>query len=476
MTMFLRHVIAVLVFSAVSHSDAHASFHFASSCADDAIQAAVDAAADGDTVAIPPCPSGSWSRSVTVPSTKGITLRGAGAPLTVINLNGNRLVLQTSSANRPLRVKGITFVHTTPGVEAITIIGTAPDWQIDNNVFDSSGVAGTYSIRVGTNDANVDSFTYGVIDHNQFINRIDATSIFVEWPRGALDAVATGDWIWSQSPERGTAQAVYVEDNLFSGTGKSSQVIDARWGAKFVLRYNTIHNPWISTHSGCTNFGRNPLWAEVYRNTFTDDEGHYTGSQIELRSVSGVVFANTSSTPLNQFFISIDHERSFRADCDGPFNAICDGTRSYDQNEGAHGYVCLGQPGWGPQASDRGAPRFAGVFAWDNSNYGKLVDMIVANNHGFTPEHVQPGREFFNALDMGRGPIADRPTTCSTGPTRTVYVSTDENAIGATVYVCADVNVWTKHWDPLTYPHPLVGRVEMVPPPPGPPRNLRIVR
>src|SRR3990172_903010 len=129
---------------------------------------------------------------------------------------------------------------------------------------------------------------------------------------------------------------------------------------KYVLRYNTIHNPWITTHSGCTNGGRDPIWVEIYKNTFTDDANRFWTS-VHLRSVSGLVWGNTSAVPLNNGFgIYIDHERSY-ASCSGPYGPMCNGTRAWDENAGLHGYRCLGQPGWGqPQASNMSAATFQG--------------------------------------------------------------------------------------------------------------------
>jgi hypothetical protein len=352
-----------------------------------------------------------------------------------------------------IQIAGFKFKKTN-AEKAISINGNATNWRICNNVFDENGVYGSYTIFLDSKSGNTNSFTYGVIDSNQFINRNYTTSIFIEWPV-ITDKVA-GDWIWSQPAQRGTAQAVYIESNVFSGNGTASQVVDGRWGMKYVLRYNTIHNPWISTHSACTNLGRDPIWVEIYKNTFTDDPNHYTGSQIEMRSVSGVIWGNASSGTLNNYYISVDHERSWKT-CSGPYGGWCDGTQSFDGNTGLHGYVCLGQPGWGqPQASDMRAYTFQGIFAWGNTNGGSAVELGIANNLSYSPEHLIAGREFFIASNMTIGLIGNRPSTCSPGPSnRSIYVSTDENSQGATIYVCTATNVWTKHWEPYEYPHPL---------------------
>lgn len=449
---------------------AEGAVYYASDCSSSAIQAAINKAADGDTVSIP---SGNctWTGSVTMPNTKGLILQGAGSSNTIIT-TGYTLNLQTALGRQPIRVTGMKFIHTNIK-ESIIITGRAKNWRIDNNIFDDAGIYGVYSIRIGDNSANSIAFTYGVIDHNQFINRNYATSIFVEWPMGNSDPIAAGDWIWSQPAERGTAQAVYIENNVFSGNATASQVVDSRWGAKYVLRYNTIHNPWIATHSGCSNHGREPIWTEVYKNVFTDDANHYGGSEIEMRTTSGIVWGNTSATTLQRYGITIDHERSYRTDCAGTFGPTCNGTASIDENSGLNGYHCLGQPGWGPpQGTNMNTYSFAGLFTWGNLNSGSAVNMGIANNLGYTSQHLVGGRDFFNSANMTIGPIANRPSTCNVSTSaRDIYISTNENSQGAIIYACSATNVWTKHWEPFTYPHPLIGGGNL--PFPSQPTDLR---
>lgn len=442
----------------ICSAGAQAAIKSAANCSSSAIQSAINAASDGDTVTVPACASGTWSGGVSIPNTKGITLQGAGADKTIIK-TGSSLTIDTLPTNSPVRVTGFKFIRTSQEPR-IFMLGTAQNWRIDNNIFDDARFNGPYTIEIGVKgNENLDSYNYGVIDHNQFINRNYATSIHVSWVRwGAskLDQIASGDWIWSQPAQRGTVQAVYIEDNTFGGTQQASQVVDTQYGAKVVVRYNTIHNPWISTHSGCTNRGRHSPWTEVYKNKFTDDGNKYGGSQIEMRSTSGILWANTSVKTLQNYGISIDHERSYRTGCSGAYGGRADGTRSYDENIGSNGYRALGQPGWGaPQATNMDNATFSGVFAWQNLNGGTLENLFIANNNGNTSKHLQFGRELFNASNMTTGKLSNRPSTCSVSNPRSVYVSTNENSQGATIYVCTATNVWTKHWEPYTYPHPL---------------------
>ena len=231
--------------------------------------------------------------------------------------------------------------------------------------------------------------------------------------------------------------------------------MDIRWGAKYVFRYNTVHNPWITTHSGCTNGVAEPIWVEIYKNTFTDDANRYF-QPIWIRSSSGLVWGNTSSAPLNVFAIGIDFERAWTS-CGGVYGARCDGTRAWDENAGPYGYKCLGQPGWGqPQAGNMNSATFQGVFAWGNRNGGTLVNLGRINDSPYQSDYLVFGRELFNEANMTTGLIANRPSTCNPGPAgRSIYISTNENSQGATMYVCTATNVWTKHWEPYSYPHPL---------------------
>ena len=57
------------------------------------------------------------------------------------------------------------------------------------------------------------------------------------------------------------------------------------------------------------------------------------------------------------------------------------------------------------------------------------------------------------------GPIASRPTTCTTG---VAYWATDEGEWDSThagpdgrLYKCTATNTWTLFYTPYTYPHPL---------------------
>ena len=82
------------------------------------VQAAIDAACDGDTVELACTGSYTWSSTLTIPDTKGITLKGPGNntpksaanfPLTIVS-NQDRAIDISCENNRELtRLTGLKF-------------------------------------------------------------------------------------------------------------------------------------------------------------------------------------------------------------------------------------------------------------------------------------------------------------------------------------------------------------------------------
>src|SRR6185503_6886704 len=93
---------------------ARAADIIAKSCSDSAIQTAINSAVNGDRVRIP---AGTciWTTQVTIPSTKGITLQGAGIGTTTILSSGadgvpaGALVVAVAPGNSLTRVTGFTM-------------------------------------------------------------------------------------------------------------------------------------------------------------------------------------------------------------------------------------------------------------------------------------------------------------------------------------------------------------------------------
>jgi hypothetical protein len=113
---------------------------------------------------------------------------------------------------------------------------------------------------------------------------------------------------------------------------------------------------------------------------------------------------------------------------------------------------------------------------------------ILKENRDFYQEQLS----FDGTVGTPRGPLANRPTTCTPGridPATGTYApgaaywTTDQgnwNQSGdgkgsGELYVCIAPNVWTRYYTPYTYPHPLVSGLA-APPPSIPPRQPTTAR
>lgn len=175
---------------------------------------------------------------------------------------------------------------------------------------------------------------------------------------------------------------------------------------------------------------------------------------------------------------------------------------AWDGNTDSVGYPTLDQPGRGQGDWLRGIfpnktnsvlggvtwPRQAlePVYLWDNegttvdgwggSGNGWISDAsegrVVANrDYYITTNGIQtsPTSPFNGTSGMGRGTLANRPTTCTAG---VAYWATDvgfwnqstsnphgvqQNGADGVLYVATATDTWTLYYTPLTYPHPLRG-------------------
>jgi len=162
--------------SALQHTlqpNGTAAWH-AASCSQTDIQAAIDAASDGDIVLVP---AGQCVWSTLVAHTpavsisgKGITLQGAGIDQTVITDTsgtswGESMLHVMGMEGHPFRITGFSFIEIIDSEESttgISIQGDCKNFRIDHNSFVSEGANYT--------SVFVNGSTYGVIDHNDFYN------------------------------------------------------------------------------------------------------------------------------------------------------------------------------------------------------------------------------------------------------------------------------------------------------------------
>jgi hypothetical protein len=157
--------------------------------------------------------------------------------------------------------------------------------------------------------------------------------------------------------------------------------------------------------------------------------------------------------------------------------------------------VCADQPGRGQGKYVSGStPSPASPLNQALDPIYEFADTITAGGNVYT--HLQPddtsrviaNRDYYSDLGaaaqsspttpfngksgVGRGTLANRPTTCTTG---VGYWATDQgswntsgNGFGQGVlYKCIGTNTWAVGYTPYTYPHPLISGAPAPPPPPA---------
>ncbi len=273
-------------------------------------QAAVNAAAAGDTVVFPLNGTATWTGSLVVG--KALTLNGNGTTLTAgATLTNGFITVTGFSSTALMRITGFTFNSVNLNGRGMLIQSvTLANLRVDNNTFHHGGV----QVEVGG--------SFGVFDHNSFYNGTSS----VYYTAGTR---AQADASWA-SMAAGTAEALFFEDNQFiydtnwQGPNEHNACFDTFNGGKIVVRYNTFTatavpaswtGPFIAflAHGSAAGGAGNGYWQadpaarrgqsviEIYNNTVTakrTDFPIYTrGSANLIHNNSFTTGTNFSNTP-----------------------------------------------------------------------------------------------------------------------------------------------------------------------------------
>ena len=378
-----------------------ARFLQANSCARADVKAAIDAAVDGDVVLVP-AGTCTWTQGIALSTPKAITIRGAGMDVTTIvdninKLNGGGQVFSIGTqAGKRFRLTGITFRGLAPDTNVynhgtILLYGTSRDFRLDHLKFDKPG---TSAFRFG-------GAMYGVVDHCYFdLSNFKQGNIVFHDEWGGR---SWGDGSFAAPVELGTEQAVYIEDNVFIGSGYAGAgPLDSLGGGRFVFRHNTVYNDVIATH-GTESSGRyrGVRSYEIYNNTFTANTLLFTG--ILLRGGTGVVWGNSFQGAGGQTgYMSAVKLANYRSDSAYQPWGRCGAGSPWDGNTDSLGYPCLDQVGRGLStliSGDNPAPigwpnqASEPLYIWSNTwspvpqNPGELV----SEQHAV----IKNGRDYF---------------------------------------------------------------------------------
>ena len=457
------------------------------------VQATVNSAPSGAIISFA-AGSYSWSSAITLSNTKGVTFQGAGIDQSVVTVGGTIITLDTLSGNNTntYRITGFTFQN----APAQAIIwfwgsGTMNSLRIDHNKFSNFNVS---SIAILFGEMTHTTKIFGVMDHNIFTGSSNYITFKYLGPGNPT--------LWASSL-RGSAQAYYVEDNTYAFTtagNLSAGCIDVWRAGAVVFRHNSVANCLVTAHGVVHN---TTVLLEVYSNTLTRTAGSggvwEDGTRLIHHQGSGEMFFfnNTfgHTGTISSSAMSVTHYRSADPTVAGYSDppGRCAGSKPIDGNWAPtgtyYGYPCWMQPGRAPNGGTNAFGSLSPIYAWmnvDQSNGGK-VPVTIENPWGATSpavsDHIKPNRDFYDAVSaaaqtsasspfngttgMGFGPLALRPTTCTTNASESGggvgYWATDTN----TLYRCSATNTWVTHYQPYTYPHPLQAGV-------GPPQNLRV--
>jgi hypothetical protein len=469
---------------------ARAADIIAKSCSNSAVQTAINSAVNGDRVLIPAgrC---NWTTQVTIPSTKGITLQGAGIGVTTIlsgeadGVPSGALIVNVKSGNSLTRVTAFTMDENSlirPSQSAaISILGDGLDaFRIDHILLDNVAKRGLSSFGSFRGYTELS----GLIDHVT-CNAAPNTSVQCFGPRGSQQADGFGAFEFPV--QLGSNHQTYFEDCTCNFTSSADECLDAFTGASFVFRYNTMSGISIGVH-GADSALRGMHTVEVYRNTFSN-----TGSlkyMANWRSGPNVMFDNVYTGAFTNVIFTL-----YRVDEPYGVNGKCDGTNPRDKNlvrsgQPDQGYPCLDQTGWyfhgaAPHGS---AAIHTPAYVFNNTLNG-MATAPTTNTVGSTPTapYVVGNRDYYNDVGascsgvscktgVGIGPLSSRPANCTEG---VGYWATDQgtwNKAGrenGVLYKCTATNTWTLYYTPYTYPHPLQS-VQDNSPPPVRPRGLNV--
>ncbi len=355
----------ILLLSAVFGATARAATtRTAASCNNGDVQAVVSAAANGDTVVIP-AGSCSWTSGVTVPSGRGITITGTGTlnstaattgasasctqTTITLTVSGNVVAFRfnPTQGNSTSRLSCMQLTYGSGPLVGVAAQGTCtaagcPNIRWDNLTFTnwtghSTMISNSYGINAASN-------VFGVIDHNTVSGTGTTYLHFVEFGLPTYKGVgAYGDNDWAQPENYGSADFLFMENNLFNAAGatENETTVVATGGGRLASRFNTFTNAdhWNFMHGwhGTESNGRpRSVHAfEVYRNTVTCGVGVECQQLVATRNGTGLVWGNTynyagGSTNLT----SLVGFGLYRAEGSAAGWGACDGSGPYDTNDG----------------------------------------------------------------------------------------------------------------------------------------------
>jgi hypothetical protein len=342
------------------------------------IQAAVNLAATGDTVAIP---AGRFLFTGQVYAPDGIHIAGAGRDSTYLIKNDDlsewhAMITVDSKTGKPFIFSGITLqgrldalqgtnrktTQTTVKDQGLLIKGAAKDVQIFDSRFTKFLRAGIeFAGQSGTKHGN----PTGVIYHNEFID-----NWYLNLGYGI--AIIGDPSSWKGSVTLGSAKALFIEDNLFD---RNRHCVTGGNGAIYVARYNIVKDNYqdaaaFDAHGLTPSWPRGTRSVEIYKNTVTNSITRWAGAGI--RGGGGVIWGNTWNGVSHGVALMLENPPKSK-----PLTT----------------YPALDQIG-NPDA----------LYIWDNTSSGEDVYKVPTRDSRGIDYWLQENRDYFLAPKAGYRP------------------------------------------------------------------------
>lgn len=465
------------------------------------VQAKVDLASAGDTVAVP-AGTCTWTTRVELPNTKGIRLQGAGIGSTVIHvgsgLTQGGIHIQTDNGDYN-DISGFTL-DLDQGANVIGILIEGGSATPSGGVFriHHNAVIDARYLGIVTSPSSGNNI-YGLIDYNDLtctVNDSNCQEIRMWGP-------STDSAGFAQAVTTGSEQMLVAENNIFSNPSREDGPMESYTGGRFAMRFNLGHVVFPGSHGADSSDGRGAPWIELYRNVF-DMVGCISGISCNFglghfRGATMVGFDNAYAAEYGTGF-NLDLYRADEAG-DGPFTYLggrCNGSNPVDGNEDATGWPCRDQIGAMFDGTLTGANHIHYPFYFFHNTKGGTLFRAEVGNHAGADTRIIENRDFYNqagtvgsacssafngTCGVGRGTATQFAafTTC-TGPTAdnvggvafwvtdegtwnhetaTDHTRHDPSSLSHTLgeqgrlYKCTSTNHWALFYTPAVFPHSL---------------------
>lgn len=284
-----KRLIVSLVWMVLS-SMAHAATIVAASLSSADVQAAINLAAEGDTVQLP-SGSATWTTGVTVVN-KALTIVGAGITSTVLthNIASAPLIYAYGLGTKAFDISNLTVIGSSLSNIGLISIGSVATinrgWKVHDILFTGLVRRGLY--LTGQSEGVVYRCTF---QDTEVVSSAQGITVFGDNVdlRNVNDTTSS----WVRPPAFGTDKFVYVEDCVFNFNRNQDNGVELYNGGRIVLRYCTFKNTTFGVHGLDSGLSSGHSW-EVYNNTFLSlwSGTGRTAIYHQIRGGTGVFFNN----------------------------------------------------------------------------------------------------------------------------------------------------------------------------------------